>query len=172
MVLLFPFLMVFVAFFIHVRKSMLSSSIYRKHSTARLAALHKAAKQVRADQSATTQAGRQSWRELACRRAFMQSLRSQNERRHRLLPGLRKCTSTPDAAYSWCHARKLCLFFSNIKDTTLQHCSFSPSFQYVFRTCTRRPGCFPGAWSSWHLQVISLHLKSWTDASAHSRFVL
>ena len=22
----------------------------------------------------------------------------------------------------------------------------------------RRPGCFPGAWSSWHLQVVSLHL--------------
>ena len=30
-------------------------------------ALHNTAKQVRADQSATTQASRQNWRELACR---------------------------------------------------------------------------------------------------------
>ena len=30
------------------------------------------------------------------------------------------------------------------------------------RTCMRRPGCFPGAWSSWHLQVAWLHLKCWT----------
>ena len=33
--------------------------------------------------------------------------------------------------------------------------------KYV-RTCMRRPGCFSGAWSSWHLQVASLHLKCWT----------
>ena len=30
----------------------------------------------------------------------------------------------------------------------IEHCSFSPSFLF-FRTCMRRPGCFPGAWSSW-----------------------
>ena len=29
-------------------------------------------------------------------------------------------------------------------------------------TCIRRPGCFPGACSSWHLQVICLHPKCWT----------
>ena len=27
------------------------------------------------------------------------------------------------------------------------------------RTWMLRPGCFPGAWSSWHLQVACLHLK-------------
>ena len=33
--------------------------------------------------------------------------------------------------------------------------------KYV-RTCMRRPGCFPGAWSSWHLHVTCFHLKCWT----------
>ena len=28
-------------------------------------------------------------------------------------------------------------------------------------TRMRRPSCFPGAWSSWHLQVASLHLIVW-----------
>ena len=32
----------------------------------------------------------------------------------------------------------------------------------AFRACTRRPGCFLGAWSSWHKEVVSSHLKSWT----------
>ena len=49
--------------------NVLRSSIYRKHSTAQ-SALHKAAKQLRADQSATMQAIRQSWREM---RASMSS---------------------------------------------------------------------------------------------------
>ena len=34
----------------------------------------------------------------------------------------------------------------------------------------RRPGCFPGAWSSWHLQVVSLHLKWWTSLSVSFAF--
>ena len=69
--------------------SMLSSSIYRKHSTGQ-SALHKAAKQGRADQRAAPQAkSRQSWREPPCRRAFKQlSLCSRNERRNRNLPAL------------------------------------------------------------------------------------
>ena len=37
----------------------------------------------------------------------------------------------------------------------------------------RRLGCFPGAWSTSHLQVTSLHLKSWTSLSASfSHFLL
>ena len=39
------------------------------------------------------------------------------------------------------------------------HGSVFTSFFYAFRTCMRRPGCFPGAWSSWHLQLVGLHLK-------------
>ena len=42
-----------------------------QHSAAQ-SALHKAANQARADQSATMQASRQSWREPAYRRAFIQ----------------------------------------------------------------------------------------------------
>ena len=30
------------------------------------------------------------------------------------------------------------------------------------RTYMLRPVCFPGAWSSWHLQVACLHLNCWT----------
>ena len=32
---------------------------------------------------------------------------------------------------------------------------------YVY-TCMLRPASFPGAWSSWHLQVACLHPKCWT----------
>ena len=39
-------------------------------------------------------------------------------------------------------------------------------FFYIFRACMRRSGCYPGAWSSWHSQVVSLHLKSWTSLSS------
>ena len=34
----------------------------------------------------------------------------------------------------------------------------------------RRPGWYPRAWSSWHLQVVNLHLKSWTSLSASFAF--
>ena len=57
----------------------------------------------------------------------------------------------------------------------IQHCSISPSFWLLntwhrvsFRACMRRPGCCSGA--SRHLQVVSLHLKSWTSLSASSAF--
>ena len=50
-------------------------------------ALHKATKQVRADQSATTQARRQSWQELMYRRAFMQLAAFLKRTRIRNRPG-------------------------------------------------------------------------------------
>lgn len=52
-------------------------------------------------------------------------------------------------------------FMCNISNSNIQqHRSFSTSF--LLRTnnlmrALRRPGCFYGAWSFWHLQVISLH---------------
>ena len=54
-----------------------------------------AAKQVLADQSTTKQASGQSWLEPACRRGIYlcSSLRCQNERRNRNLPGLQKYTT-------------------------------------------------------------------------------
>ena len=41
---------------------------------------------------------------------------------------------------------------------------------FVPGTCMRRPGWYPQAWSSWHLQVVSLHLISWTSLSASFAF--
>ena len=43
--------------------------------------------------------------------------------------------------------------------------------KYV-RTCMLRPVCFPGAWSSWHLQVTCLHLKCWTIYLLHISVIL
>ena len=39
------------------------------------------------------------------------------------------------------------------------------------RTCMLRPICFPGAWSSWHLQVAYLHLKYWTIYLLHMSII-
>ena len=50
---------------------------------------------------------------------------------------------------------------SNLEDEALRF-----FHRPVVRTCMRRPGCFPGTWSSRHLQVVSLHLKSWTSLPA------
>ena len=47
--------------------------------------------------------------------------------------------------------------------------SYIPVY-FVPSTCMRRPGWYPRAWSSWHLQVLSLHLKSWTSVSASFSF--
>ena len=42
--------------------------------------------------------------------------------------------------------------------------------KYV-RTCMLRPVCFPGARSSWHLQVACLHLTYWTTYLLHLPFI-
>ena len=36
----------------------------------------------------------------------------------------------------------------------------------------RRPGCYPEALSCWHLQVVSLHVKSWTPLSVSFAFAI
>ena len=40
----------------------------------------------------------------------------------------------------------------------------------IFFFLMRRPGSYPEACSSWHLQVVSLHIKSWTSLSASFAF--
>ena len=78
-------------------------------------------------------------------------LRFQNKRRHRNLFGLQKIqplTKQP----SWCDARDLSLFPISVRYNT------APLF-ISYYTSMPRPGCFPGARSSWHLQVVSLHLN-------------
>ena len=122
-----------------------------QHSTAQRSQLAQAAKQVRADQSATTQASRQSWLEPACRRAFIQlAVFKPNEE-------IEICSAYKRLDHSQS---------SYIADVIMLpvHLLFSPSF--LFRPCMRRLGCFRGPWSSWHLQVASLHLKPRTSLSA------
>ena len=75
--------------------------------------MHKASKQVRADQSAKTQASRQSWREPACRRAFHSSLCSQNERRNRHLSRPQNYRSTQFTT-CWCVMREGFAVISNL----------------------------------------------------------
>ena len=124
----------------------------------------KAAKQVRADQSATTQASRQSWLEPACRRAFIQlpafSKRTKKSKSAR--PTKYKHMQTFTSSFlSWCVM------------LPLVNCSFSPSF--LFRPCMlrRAQGCFRGPWSSWHLQGASSVFapKTMDTRFIHSHFV-
>ena len=126
---------------------------------------HKASKQVRADPSATTQASRQSCREPAhVVHAFIQHAGfSKRTKKLKSVPPTKNYNFSLSAVVT--HEGFICLSFDLNK---IQHCSFSPSFFYVCRTCMRRPSCYPGAWSSWHLQVVSLHLKLWTSLSASS----
>ena len=92
------------------------------------------------------------------------SLRSQNERINKKNCGLHKYTTTYKAALA-CVMREELAFISKLNKIHSSLCPFC-----VFRACMRRTGCFPGAWSSWHLQVVSLHLKSWTCLSAFFAF--
>ena len=72
------------------------------------------------------------------------TLSSQNEPRNRNLPGLQENNTR---VYNYSHS-------VGVMRTAL----FLRSF-HVFRTCIRRPGCYLGAWSSWHLQVVSFAPK-------------
>ena len=114
------------------------------NSTAAQSAMHKAAKHVRADQSVTTQARRQSWREPACRRASAACVLETNEE---IKICLAKTIYNQKQLVN--DARRI--FFQSQYDTAL----FLLFRTYLFDACMLRPGCFPGAWSSWHLQVIS-----------------
>ena len=65
--------------------------------------------------------------------------------------------------HRWCYVQIICLWSWHKK--TQRWSSFRPFF-YVFHTRMWRPGCDPGAWSFWHLQVVSLQLKPLTSLSA------
>ena len=67
------FFFVLVAFFIRIIRACCRASTASTSQLSRAqSSLHKAETQARTDQSATTQASRQSWRKPACRRAFIQ----------------------------------------------------------------------------------------------------
>ena len=108
---------------------------------------------VRADQSTTTQASRQSWREPACRRACICTFRcvQKNNQEIEIFP----------VWNTYNHKQQLAMregiaatSFQSQHDTTL----FFIFRTYLYDACMQRPGCFPGAWRSWHLQVVNLHL--------------
>ena len=116
-------------------------------------ALHKAAKQVRADQNATTQASRLSWQELARRREFIQ-LVVFSKRTKKSKSALQKYITTHEAAEIGV-VREGLVF--NYKPN--QHCSFSPSFSmYFVHACGVRVVFLHGALTL--VQLVSLHLKS------------
>ena len=115
-------------------------SLLRKHSTAQRSQPAHAAQQVRADQSATTQASRQSWLEPACRSASIQLAVLKTNEEIEMLPGLLEYTTIHQQLISSCDV-----------PCTI-HYYFSPSF--LFRAWVRRPGCcIREPWSYWHLQL-------------------
>ena len=153
--------------------SSLSSSIYSsspastaqnstaQHNTAQ-SALHKAANQVRAYRSATTQATRVCESQHVVEHSHS-SLRSKNERRNQNLPHQKK--------YAWyIHNHSQSSLAGVIREDTALLEDLSPRPYGAFRECIPCSGCFSSTWSSWHLQVVSLHLKSWTSLSASFGF--
>ena len=126
-------------------------------------AQHKAAKQVRANQSATVQARGQTWLSQHVVEHSHSSLRSKNERRNQNLPHQKK--------YAWyIHNHSQSSLAGVIREDTALLEDLSPRPYGAFRECIPCSGCFSSTWSSWHLQVVSLHLKSWTSLSASFGF--
>ena len=124
--LLSPFSVLCGSFFIRTRivrfaryihtsmSSSIISDLYylpcRKHSKAQRSQPSQAAKQARADQSATMQASRQSWLESACRRVFIQlAVFSKQTKKSKSPPGPTKMYNHSQKwRFSWCDARRVC----------------------------------------------------------------
>ena len=122
-----------------------------QHSTAQPIQPAQAAKQVCTDQIATTQASRQLVRASMSSRISFTAMCSQTNEEIEIGPAYKNIQPfTKLKQLSW----------YGVACTLL----FCPSF--LFRPCMRRPSCFRGPWSSWHLQVARLHLKPWTSKSA------
>ena len=138
------------------------------HLSSAQSALHKAAKQVFADQSTTTQAGRQSWREPPCRRAFTQLAEFSKRTEKSFFSRPTKVYNSSRSSLAGVMCEGFAFISNSIRYSTAL--SLRPFSMYFVHTCMRRPGCFLGAWSSWRLHVVSLHLKSWTSLSASSAF--
>ena len=86
------------------------------------------------------------------------TLSSQNEPRNRNLSGLHENNTR---VYNYSHSVGVMREgFASSFGLSLRHNTalFLRPF-HVFCTCIRRPGCYLGAWSSWHLQVVSFAPK-------------
>ena len=113
-------------------------------------------------------------RASTCRRSFPQH--AESSKRTKSKSALQKYTSKYN--YDCCTSIHTALVWC-AKDWSLRVASTSIRYNtalflsplHVFRTCLRRPG-YPGAWSSWHSQVVSLHLNRGPLCPLHSHFVL
>ena len=106
--------------------------------------------QVLADLSATMQTSRPSWRGPACRRCSMQ-LDVFTKRRRRSKSVWPTTSRDRSQAAGAMHEIFRLLLVPNLK--RIQPLRFLSVL--LFRTACGIPGCFPGAWSSWHLPVAS-----------------
>ena len=100
-------------------------------------------------------------REPACRRAFVQlaCVLTTNEKPKYARP-TKLINRSQTSFLGGGVMREGSAFIAHL--STNIHCSFSSSFLCIC-ACMRRLDCFPGAWRSWHLQVVSLRIQSWTS---------
>ena len=124
---------------------MLSLSIYRKHTRARRnqPCTNQQRNYVPTRARQRKQADRVGEREHVVEHLHS-SLRFQNERRNRNLPGKNMQPLTRQQLKLMWRAKNSPLFPISRKYKT----SFSLRHFYLFLTCMRLPGCFHGAWSS------------------------
>ena len=129
------------------------ASTTAQHSASQ-SAMHEAAKHVRADQNATTEQADRVGESQHVVEHLYSSLCCQHPRTNRNLPGKKhthnhkKLVMREGFAFS--------CFQSQYHTIQRYSCSFVQID--VYDACVRNRGRFPGAWSSWHLQVVSWHL--------------
>ena len=128
-----------------------------KRSTAQRSQPAQAAKQVRADQSATTQASRQGWLQPACRRAFRQlAVFSKRTKKS----GSARPTQMSN------HSQR------SLADVMREGFACTLLFLSVLSISSIRAASGLFSWpmdpSSWHLQVSSLHLNHGPLCALHS----
>ena len=144
------FLFVFVGIS-YIRTSMLSRSIYRKHSTPQ-SALPASERDNASKRTESARAESQMSSSVYAARCVIKT-----NVRNPILPGPQKYLTTHKAALAGV-VREGFAFIPYLNEI---HCSFS-----------RPQGCFHGAWSSWHLQVVIVHLNRGYLCQIYSHFAL
>ena len=142
-----------------------STAITAQHGTAQ-SALDKAAKQVRADQSATTQASRVGESQHVVEHLQFDVLSKRTKKSKSDRPA-KVCNHSQATAAVWCAKdfTVFAVFPISVRYTTTL--SLRPFDRYLIHACgVRVVFSFHGAWSCWHLRVVRLHLKSQASLSA------
>ena len=115
--------------------------------------MHKAAKHVRR-RSECDCASKQSWREPTCRRASVAPCVITSTEEIQTCPA--ETIIQPQEAGD---SGRVCYYLFPISVPYIALLALRSLYHpSLYAACMRRPGCFPGAWDSWHLQVASLHL--------------